>query len=127
MTDPERIMEALRTVRISNICDEVEIHKKLMQAFDDAAIPYEHEYKVIAHKRFDFWMDGIVIEVKKTKPQKQQLLKQIDRYTAAPQVTALIVVFRNFQGAIKGLPVPKKMNGKPVYSFSLNLNWGIAV
>jgi hypothetical protein len=119
-------MEALRSIRISNICDEPEIHKKIMTSLEAAGIVYEHEYKLISHKRFDFWISGIVIEVKKVKPPKDRLLIQLDRYTAVPEVRALIVVFRNFQGAMKGLALPDTMNGKPIYLMSLNRNWGIA-
>lgn len=126
MTEPGDVMAALRNVRISNICDEPEIHRKIMDALKDAGIAYRHEYKLITHKRFDFWINGIVIEVKKVKPPKAQLLNQLDRYTAVPEVRVLIVVFRNFQGAMKGLDLPDQINGKPVYLMSLNRNWGVA-
>lgn len=127
MIDPETVLQALRSVQISNICDEPEIHRKIKAVLAAAGIPYRHEYKRISHKRFDFWINGIVIEVKKVKPPKAQLLIQLNRYTAVPDVRALIVVFRNFQGAMKGVDLPATINGKPIYLLSLNRNWGIAV
>lgn len=127
LIEPEAVIEALRTLRISNICDEPEIHRQIMAALEAAGIAFRHEYKLISHKRFDFWINGIVIEVKKVKPPKAQLLNQLERYTAVPDVRALIVVFRNFQGAMKGLDLPATINGKPIYLMSLNRNWGIAV
>jgi len=122
----EDVTAALRTLLIWDICDEPQIHRKIMEAFDKADISYSHEHRV-GSRRFDFWIDGIVVEVKKNRPERRRLLTQIQRYTSHPDVRSLVLVFRNFRGAVKDLGVPRAVNDKPVRVISLNLNWGVAV
>lgn len=101
--------------------EEFFIHKEIQRALTFEGIKYEHEYKLISHKRFDFWIDGIVLEVKKRVPGKLALLKQLDRYTKSEEVKAVIIVLE------KSIDLPKKLNGKPLIVFSLNANWGVAI
>jgi len=101
--------------------DEEFIHRKIMNAFDKHMIKYEHEYRLISHKRFDFWLDGIVLEIKKEKPSKITLLNQLNRYTKSDKVKAVIVVLE------ESMDLPKYLNGKPIFVVSLNANWGVAI
>ena len=116
-----RILNALLRVRISSRLDEDKIHLEIMRVFDRNGIQYKHEFKLIPHKRFDFWIDGIVVEVKKEKPSKITLLNQLNRYTKEERVKAIIVVLE------KSMVLPKNLNGKPIFCVSLNINWGIAI
>lgn len=84
-------------------------------------INYKHEYQILTHKRFDFWINGIVLEVKKSRPSKINLLNQLDRYTKVPAVRAIIVVLE------KNITISKQLNGKPIIVKSLNENWGVAL
>jgi len=115
------ILDALLRVRISSRLDEDKIHLAIMKVFDMYGIKYEHEFKLIPRKRFDFWIDGIVVEVKKEKPSKITLLNQLNRYTKEDEVKAVIVVLE------KSMVLPKYLNGKPIFVLSLNINWGIAI
>ena len=117
----KEILSALSKIRLSRVDDEIFIHKEIQRALTLEGIEYEHECKVVSHKRFDFWIDGIVLEVKKRKPGKLALLKQLDRYTKSEKVKAIIIVLE------KSIYLPKKLNGKPLIVFSLNANWGIAI
>ena len=101
--------------------DEEFIHHKIMDAFDKQGIKYEHEYKLISHKRFDFWLDGIILEVKKKKPSKITLLNQLNRYTKPDKVKAIIVVLE------ESMDLPKHLNDKPIFVISLKANWGVAI
>jgi len=101
--------------------DEDQIHLKIMEMFNQCGISFQHEYKLLPHKRFDFWMDGIVVEVKKNKPSKITLLNQLNRYTKDEAVKAVIVVLE------ESMMLPKHLNGKPIFCVSLNINWGIAL
>ena len=121
MEDVKHILFALSTVRISRIMDEDFIHHKIMNAFDEHMIRYEHEYKMISHIRFDFWLDGIILEVKKKKPSKITLLNQLNRYTKPEEVKAIIVVLE------ESMDLPKYLNNKPIFVVSLNANWGVAI
>jgi len=121
MQSISHILDALLKVRIDRYMDETSIHEEIMKIFDQENIQYEHEYKLIPHKRFDFWMDGIVIEVKKKKPSKITLLNQLNRYTKADEVKAIIVALE------KSMTLPKELNNKPIFVISLNANWGVAI
>ena len=121
MGDVEEILSVLSTVRISNRLDEDEIHQVLKSVFDDHGIHYEHEYQLFPRKRFDFWIDGIVIEVKKQRPTKIYLLNQLNKYTKDKHVKAVIVVLE------KSIDLPKTLNGKPIFVKSLNRNWGVGI
>jgi len=121
MDDVRHILSALSTVLISRRMDEEFIHRKIMDAFDKYKIKYEHEYKLIPHKRFDFWLDGIILEVKKKKPSKITLLNQLNRYTKPDEVKAVIVVME------ESMDLPKHLNDKPIFVTSLNANWGVAI
>lgn len=101
--------------------NEAPIHDEIKKIFDIDGIEYEHEYKLIPHKRFDFWLDGIVIEVKKKKPSKISLLNQLNRYTKVDEVKAIIVTLE------KSMDLPKELNNKPIFVVSLNANWGVAI
>jgi len=101
--------------------DEESIHRKIMDVFDNYKIQYVHEYKLIPHKRFDFWLDGIVLEIKKKKPSKITLLNQLNKYTKSDKVKAIIVVLE------KSMDLPKSLNDTPIFVLSLNANWGVAI
>jgi len=119
------ILEALKKVKISKVLNEADIHQKIAEQLTAANIPFKHEYKLISHKRFDFWIHGIVIEVKKQRPETSKLIHQLNRYTLVPDVKAIIVVIEKAY-KLKGI-LPKKLNDKPIYTISLSKNWGVAL
>lgn len=121
MESIKEILSILFTIRLSERMDEQEIHTEIMKSFDKCGILYQHEYKLVPHKRFDFWLDGIVLEIKKEKPSKITLLNQLNKYTKEGQVKAIIVVME------KAMVLPKILNNKPIFVVSLNANWGIAI
>lgn len=117
----EQIIDILSEIRISNPVAETEIHQEIKKALQNHGIKFRHEYKILTRKRFDFWINGIVLEVKKQKPSKITLLNQLNRYTKVPEVKAIIIVLE------KSINLPKELNGKPIFVKSLNQNWGIAI
>ncbi len=117
----KQILDVLSTIRISNTVYEPQIHNEIKKALQGCGIIFKHEYKILTRNRFDFWINGIVIEVKKSRPGKLALLKQLDRYTKVEEVKAVIIVLE------KNIDLPKKINGKPIFVKSLNQNWGIAI
>lgn len=116
-----QILDVLSTIHVSNTTNETQIHNEIKKTFQDRGIKFIHEYKILTRKRFDFWINGIVLEVKKRKPTKISLLNQLDRYTKVPEVKAIIVVLE------KSIDLPKELNEKPIFVKSLNQNWGITV
>lgn len=121
MESVSHILSVLAQVKISMRMDEESIHREIMNVFNAHGIKYKHECKLIPHKRFDFYLDGLVIEIKKEKPSKITLLNQLNRYTKADEVKAIIVVLE------KSMDLPKSLNGKPILVISLNINWGVAI
>ena len=115
------IINALNTIKISNKLNETQIHNEIKKVLQNHSIKFIHEYKIYTGKRFDFWVNGIVLEVKKQKPTKINLLNQLNRYTKVPGVKAIIVVLE------KNINIPKEINSKPIIIKSLNENWGITV
>jgi len=114
------VVAILRTIRVKAISTEAEIHEAIGAALKGGGIRFKHEYRILTHKQFDFWIAGIVIEVKKEKPGKVVLLNQLNRYTKVPAVKGIIVVMQ------ESMHLPKDLNGKQIVCLSLNANWGLA-
>lgn len=116
------IVEILSKLRINVVDEEYELQKDIDQLLTVAGIDFKKEYVLGPRNRVDFLtMDGIAIEVKKGKPNKQRVIQQLERYTKFEEVTAVILVVET------SLYIPKELNGKPCLSFGLNKLWGIAL
>lgn len=120
MSQISEIVGVLKTIRVQAVSTEMQIHEAIAQALTRRRIHFRHEYRLISHKQFDFWVTGIVIEVKKKKPSKIALLNQLNRYTKVPAVNGIVVVMQ------ESMHLPQSLNGKPIVCLSLNANWGLA-
>ena len=119
----EKIIGALKTLRVGKTISEADLHNKIAKAFDDHGIQYLHEYVIGPRCRADFYIDGIVVEVKKGKPNHNQVETQINRYADLEIVDAVIVVVETSLYN----PINKTWNGKPCTVFGLQKQWGIAL
>ncbi|MHB1419324.1 MAG: hypothetical protein ACYCX4_06990 [Bacillota bacterium] len=118
----ERIITALSGLRVPVVLEEYDLQKMVAETLAKAHISYEKEYQLGPRNRIDFLTDsGIGIEIKKGKPNKSQVIKQIQRYAASSEVKAIICVVE------RNLDLPKIILGKPCVSFGLNKLWGIAL
>lgn len=118
----EHIIKALSQIRINPVSDEYVLQAVIASELCLSKIKFKREYKLGSRNRVDFITgDGFVIEVKKGKPNKTQVIKQLHRYAAFDKVKGIILVVE------KNLDVPKEINGKPCISFGLNKLWGIAL
>ena len=116
------IIAALQSIRLRRAGEEVSyIHPLVAEALDRAGLSYEHEVRIGQRIRLDFLLDGIVIEVKRRRPDPHRLLKQLEKYTDSDQVEGVVVV------AERSVPVPPEINGKPIRFLSLDSLWGIAI
>lgn len=116
------ILKVLKNLRVNTIDDEYKLQQKIAEQLTFANIDFKKEYVLGPRNRVDFMIDGgIAIEVKKGKPNKQQVIRQIERYTEFQKVTAVILVVET------SLNIPKKINNKECVSFGLNKLWGIAL
>lgn len=120
MDEISRILSALKSVRPSASCEEYDLHRMVARALEEAQIPFIHEARLEKGARIDFLAGNIGIEVKK-QTGRSVLLKQIGRYLDSQSVSCLIVATR------RGVDLPAKVHGKPVYTVCLSRNWGIAL
>ncbi len=118
----KEILKALSSLRINPVIEEYELQNKIAEALAATGISFTREYKLGPRSRVDFLTnDGIAIEVKKGKPNRVQVIRQLEKYAAFEDVTEIILVVE------KNLDVPREINGKPCMSFGLNKLWGIAL
>lgn len=120
--DLGQVVSAVRTVRIANAgMSETEIHDAICKTLATNGIPFRREYRFGPHCRADIWVDGIVIEVKKERPARADLWKQVERYAAQAAVRSVVVVME------RSISLSPTVYGKPLEVVSLNALWGIAL
>jgi hypothetical protein len=119
--DINKVVTAIRTIRIDPATDEFQIHEAIKSALLVRGIGYDHEYKLASRNRIDFLThDGVGVEVKKGKPNSTEVYHQLNRYIRFPEVKAMILVIERYQD------VPEELHGKPCMSIGLNKLWGIS-
>lgn len=121
MTEIERILTALQSIRVSAQPEEAEIHAAVAKALSDAEIEFIHEYRISAGRRIDFACGSVGVEVKKGRPRAAVLRGQLTRYLDETQLSAVIVISQ------QPCNLPQTICEKPVYCVSLNRLWGVAI
>lgn len=117
----DKVIAALKRIRTQVVIDEYKLHQSISKVLDLEGISYQREFLLGPRNRIDFLVDsGIGIEAKKGKPNEQQVLKQLARYTEFEQIKGLILVIERY------MDLPEEINGKPVVSIGLRKLWGIA-
>lgn len=107
----EAVTALLRRTRM-RVGSEAALQQSVEEALIAAGFRYEREARLSAADRIDFLVaDGIGIEAK-ARYAKRAIYRQLERYAARPQITALILV----TGTAMGLPAA--IGGKPVYIVS---------
>lgn len=69
---------------------EVQLHQALYTVLEQAGHHFEREYRLDASNRADFWLDGLVIEVK-VAGSLADALRQVGRYINLPQVRGVLL------------------------------------
>lgn len=115
------ILSALSVIRAPAVPGEYDLHAMIAAALDEASIAYAHEAKLADGARIDFLSGSVGIEVKKKRPDRARLLRQLDKYLACAELDALIVVSQ------QALSLPTTCRGKPVILFTLNRLWGVSL
>ncbi len=69
---------------------EVQLHQALSTVLDQAGHAHVREYRLDANNRADFWLDGLVIEVK-VAGSLADALRQVGRYISLPQVRGVLL------------------------------------
>lgn len=116
-----RIECALSSIRVPAVPGEYDIHDMIAMALSSDDIDYRHEAPLAPRCRIDFLAEGVGIEVKKGKPARAAVLRQVTRYLESEQVEALILVSE------KEIRLPAQIDGKMVKTLSLSRFWGVAL
>lgn len=116
------VLRALRSLRIIRAGqDEADLQEAIAGMLTRYSIPSRREHRFGPHCRADVWCDGVVIEVKKGRPDRASLIGQVTRYAQQPACREIIVVLE------RSVILPEVIEGKPVHVLSLNANWGVAL
>ena len=117
----DAVLGALQSIRCGAACTEEELHAQVLGALSAAGLSPRHEVRLGPRCRIDVMCGNIGIEIKKSRPQRAALLRQLARYAACAQVESLLVV------APRGINLPREVGGKPVQMLALERLWGISL
>jgi hypothetical protein len=118
----ENILSSLGELRIGISSDEFQIQSMVEQALLEHQISFEKEYRLAPRNRIDFFIDGgIGLEVKRGKPNKTQVTKQLQRYATSEEIKAIVLVVD------RTVAIPNEINGKKCILFGLNRLWGVSL
>jgi hypothetical protein len=120
----EEVLSAIKQLRVGKIYEEYELQAAIANVFDKHEIAYIKECRLGPGSRVDFLtQSGAAVEVKKGKPNRTRLIKQINRYAEYPEVKAVVIVVET---SLR-IPVTQTTNGKPCAVVGLQKLWGIAL
>ena len=124
ITALNKTIKALSELRCAPMVNEYVLQGKIADALASAGVGYRKEHSLGKGMRVDFLTDaGIVIEVKKGKPIRNQVIRQIDKYAQCHEVHGVLIVVET--GLRNQTEITE--NGKPCRIFGLSKQWGIAL
>ena len=118
----ETVLTALAAIRAPQTQNEYDLHGLTADALQRAEIPFRHEAPLAPRCRIDFLCATVGIEIKRGRPERIPVARQLERYARTGKLTAMILLSE------KTLPdLPGFVCGVPVYPVSLQKLWGIAI
>ena len=117
----EQVLLALTAIRAPQAQDEYDLHGLTADALQRADIEFRHEAPLAPRCRIDFLCGTVGIEIKRGRPERRAVEKQLRRYAGTGRLTALILLSEKTSPALPGF-----VDGIPVYPVSLLKLWGIA-
>lgn len=116
------VLKALRAVRIKEAgLQESEIRDRLNTALLQSGLPSRTEVKFGPGCRADIWINGIVVEVKKRRPDRASVITQLHRYARNDEVSGVVLVLE------RSILLPEEIESKKIAILSLNSLWGVAL
>ena len=116
----ERVLKAIEGLRCPFALDEYDLHQMTCEALALAGISCTHEAVLGKRCRIDILCGEIGIELKRGKPTKATLIKQLKRYAETGKLRHLIVVSE------QTVELPGEIGGVQVHPVSLFKLWGVA-
>ena len=112
---PDSIIQTLSNVRFS-FEDEKALQVAIARRLTMAGIPFIREFRLDKNNIFDFYWEGLVVEVK-IKGGAKKIYSQCKRYCQFKQVTGLVLITNRSMG------FPEEIAGKPCYVINLGKAW----
>lgn len=118
MSTDQVIMRIIQLVEQSrcSLQDEKRTQVDLAKVFAAGGIEASREHRLSAGDIPDFFVDGVVVEVK-IKGQRTAIYRQIERYCGYPEVKGVVLV------TCKSIHLPVAINGLPARVASLSKAW----
>jgi hypothetical protein len=85
-----RILETVLRRFSYRYSDEVQLHTAIAQVLTSENLEFAREHRLDAKSRADFWMAGVLIEVK-VDGSLSEALRQVDRYCVYRAVTGVLL------------------------------------
>ncbi|MDR2515507.1 MAG: hypothetical protein LBD02_09950 [Christensenellaceae bacterium] len=117
----KRLISAISTLRLAPQGDEFALQDEVAKALTKGGVEYRREVRLGPAARVDFLCGNVALEVKRVRPARAALLRQLARYAAFDEVASLIVVSE------KSLRLPPTVGGKPLHVLALSKLWGVAI
>lgn len=117
----ETVLDALGSIRAPRMASEYDLHAIIAQALAAHSLPCRHEAPIAKRRRIDLLCGSIGLEVKRGRPQRTPLLRQLEAYAASELITGLVLI------AEWPPRLPNSLCGKPLATVSLQRLWGIAL
>lgn len=117
----ETVLEALRAMRPPFALYEADLHALVGECLRARGLACAHEARIGKGCRIDYLVGDVGVEIKKGKPVKAQLMRQLARYAACEEIGMLIVI------SWKTVALPESIAGKPVRLLSLAKLWGVSL
>lgn len=121
MYELNSILSALRKIRAPQCTSEYDLHALVSDALAGEGFSALHEALLQPRHRIDFLCGSVGVEVKRGRPQRTMLLKQLTAYASCDAIDALILI------ADHPPRLPDMLCGKPLVIISLHRLWGVAV
>ena len=117
----KQVLSALAAIRAPQAQDEYDLHGLAADALQRADIAFRHEAPLAKRCRIDFLCGRVGIEIKRGRPDRAPVEKQLLRYAETGMLDAIILLSEKTLPALPGF-----IARVPVYPVSLYKLWGIA-
>lgn len=121
MEEMLRVERAIRVLRTGPGQNEMQLHAQVARALEEAGLQAAHEVNLGGGRRIDFLCGSVGVEVKRGKPARSALLRQLTRYARSDAIQGIVLVVE------RSAHLPVTVGGKPICVVSLNRQWGISL
>ena len=115
-----KVLAALRSIRAPVATDEYDLHRIAQEALARNGLAAVHEALLGPRCRIDLLVERVGIEIKRGKPTRSTLVRQLQRYADTGTLDAIVVLSEYTVG------LPDKISGVSVAEISAFRLWGVA-